>query len=154
MPARRYRSTPYIPARDPLSGIPPSRHPFQFWVLVAISISGVANLIGTENTVIADLLPVLFLKVWAATMLVGGLGAMVAAFWHDRVTGLLLERACLSAVSLVLTVYGGAVFYLVRLEGSVAATLAVALGVAAAWRCVHVTRELRIVRTMIDRMNR
>lgn len=150
----RYRSTPYIPARDPLSGIPPSRHPFQFWVLVALTISGASNLFGTNTSVIATLLPVLFLKVWAATMLVGGLGAMIAAFWHDRVTGLLLERACLSAVALVLFVYGGAIWYLAGNKGIVPASLALALGVASGWRCLHITREIRIVRTFIDRYMR
>lgn len=136
-----YRERPYVPARDPLSAIPPSRHPFQVWLMFALVISGASNLF-TPGAVTSQVDP-FFHKIWACTLLVGGLATLVGTFWRDRVTGLLLERLGLGTVGMSSSVFSIlAVEQLGLAQGVVGWTLTASVGAAAFWRVVHVNREL------------
>lgn len=147
----RYRERPYVPARDPLSAIPPSRHPFQFWMMAALALAGGGNLFRESQSAINELLPPMMIKVWAATMLIGGVLAIVAAFWHDRITGLLLERIALSSVAFSCIIYGTAVYTVVGWAAFVPGSLITGTALACIWRIAHVTRELKVLRQFISR---
>lgn len=137
--------------KDPLTSVPPSRHPFQIWVMVALILAGLGNLLGAgSSNSVATLLPDLFVKVWSGTMLGGGILCLAGAWWPDRITGLLLERISLTAVALVLFVYAIAVFYVAGNQALVAGIMTVAMSGASAWRCLHISQELENLRKFIE----
>jgi len=139
-----------MPARDPLSAIPPSRHPFQFWVIFALSLSGATNFFASGSEVM-ELVNPFFHKVWASTLMIGGALALVGAYWRDRVTGLLLERIALTAIGISCPTYASVFILQVGISAGVGGVLTLLVGVASLWRVVHVNRELRIMRSFIDR---
>lgn len=146
-----YRERPYIPARDPLTAIPPSRHPFQFWVMFAMVLSGAGNLFAPGSEVLQQGLDPFFHKVWALTALLGGLLALGGAFWLDRVTGLLVERIGLTTIGLSCPIYSLVVYEAVGAQGIVSVALTASVGLASIWRALHVTRELHRLREFIGR---
>lgn len=149
----RYRERPYIPAKDPLAAIPPSRHPFQFWVLFACALGGAGNLFAEGSQVLNEL-PLAFHEVWAITLMAASIAAIVAAWWPDRITGLLLERLGLLSIGLVCPAYALLLVTFSEPPSAVAvsAALTASVGVAAIWRGgIHVTRELHILRTYVER---
>lgn len=149
----RYRKTPYIPAKDPLSAIPPSRHPFQFWAMLACAVTGAGNLVDSQSPV-NDLLPPFSVALWALMMLLGGSMAMVGAFAKDRLLGLLMERFALGAIALAAGVYGVAILYVAQREALTAGALTTGISIASLWRLVHLRRELKILKTMIGWINK
>lgn len=153
MPDRYYRRTPYIPAKDPLTAIPPSRHPFQFWAMLACAVTGGGNLVHAHSS-ISHMLPGVTMMLWATIMLFGGVLAIAGAFLRDRLSGLLLERFALGAITIGAAVYSVAIFSVVGLAGLAPETLSFGVAVAAGWRIVHVTRELAILKKMITWINR
>lgn len=144
------RAPYYIPARDPLTAIPPSRHPFQFWVALACMVSGAASLFDSRSR-INELLPPWAVAIWAVTVMLSGLLTAAGAFWRDRVFGLLLERLALTGVSLTMAVYGVSIGYVMRSSAVIASSLAIGIAIAAAWRLVHVNRELKVLRAFMAR---
>lgn len=146
---RNYLNQPYVPSRDPLTAIPPSRHPFQFWTMMACVLGGIGNLVGSDS-IINELVPRYLVIVWALSLLIAGLLAIIGAWTRDRVFGLLLERAGLSTLTLAAIVYGAAITYLVGGAAAVSGPLTMSVGIASAWRVVHVNRELRILEKFID----
>lgn len=148
----RYREHPYVPARDPLRAIPPSRHPFQIWVMAALIVSGAANFLTPGSEVLQEGLTPGYHKVWAATVFVASTLALVSAWWPDRVTGLLLERTGLWSIGLSCPIYAIVVYVQTGFGvGVPGITLTALIGIASIWRAVHVGRELRIVRTFMIR---
>jgi hypothetical protein len=117
--------------------------------MLALVIAGGANLFGVASSSITQLIPRPFLMVWSGVMFLGGMLALVAAWWPDRITGLLLERTALTAVSLSLFIYAGGVAYIAGRTGAVAICLTLFLGVAAAWRILHINRELAVLHRFI-----
>lgn len=150
--SRRYREHPYVPARDPLRAIPPSRHPFQFWVMVAMTLSGLANLLTPGSEVLQEGLTPLYHKTWALTVFVSAVLAIVASWWRDRIMGLLMERAALWSMGLACPIYAVVVYAQASIGASaVGVTLTASLGLASLWRAVHVNRELKILRHFVAR---
>lgn len=145
-----YRERPYVPSRDPLSAIPPSRHPFQFWSLAACIAGGLGNLHGSSG-LLSSLLPRYAVVTWAVIMVLAGVIALVGAWWRDRVTGLLMERVALTAIASACLVYGGSVLYLFGDGVALAGSIALGVSIAASWRVIHVNRELKALREFIDR---
>lgn len=132
--------------RDPLTGVPASRHPFQFWFFGASALSGTfATLSFGQPTTMVTLLPNGYVTVWGATLFVVGVLGMVAAFWRDRLTGLLMERIALAGLSGLMFVYATILIARAWGPGSASATFLASVGLAAAWRIHHVSRELRIL---------
>ena len=141
-----YRERPYIPAKDPLTAIPPSRHPFQFWVMVALCLNGVQNFIAAGSPALAAMVDPFYHKVWALTLALGCATALVGAFWRDRITGLLMERIGLVAIGVATPTYAVAFLVQAGPAMSVPATIASSAGIAALWRVVHVNRELKVLK--------
>lgn len=153
----RYRERPYVPAKDPLTAIPPSRHPFQFWVLFALAISGAGNFFTPGSEVLQQGLDPLSHKVWAATLMVSGVLGLIAAWWRDRITGLIMERIALVSVGLACPVYGVVVAEATKNGWEsvlIPTAMTCSIGIAALWRAVHVTRELGLIRDFMDRTYR
>jgi hypothetical protein len=150
--SRIYREHPYVPARDPLQAIPPSRHPFQLWVLVALLISGLANFLTPGSEVLQEGLNPLMHKTWALTLTVSALMALASAWWRDRITGLLLERTGLLAMGVSCPLYALIVYLQSGLSvGVPGITLTTLLGGACLNRAIHVHRELKILRHFVTR---
>jgi hypothetical protein len=140
-----------VPDRDPLTGVPPSRHPFQFWALTACFLSGVASAIGPGKPgTMQELLPDYMVDLWGWTMMVGGLLGLIAGFWKDRITGLLMERLALLTIGGVTLVYGVVVLAVGGLGATTAGTFCLSMSVASFWRVVHVNRELRTLSRWIE----
>lgn len=146
-----YRDRPYVPAKDPLGAIPPSRHPFQFWVLSALAFNGLTNFFAAGSEAVASTVDPFFHKVWALTLFVGTMCALIGAFWRDRVMGLLLERVGLVTMGVSTPVYGIAYAFQVGPSAIGPAIIMLSIGVASFWRVVHVNRELRILRGFMSR---
>lgn len=147
----RYVQRPYTPSRDPLSAIPPSRHPFQFWVMFALVLSGLTNFLTPGSEVLQEGLDPFMHKVWAATLAISCAITLVAAWWRDRVTGLLLERTGLTTMGVICPTYAVIVASQVGAQaGSVGVALTASLGIAGFWRVIHVNRELKILRTWMN----
>ena len=148
---RRYQGQPYIPSRDPLTAIPPSRHPFQFWAMVALAAGGIGNLIDPAS-VINELADGYVARAWAALMALSGFLSIIAAFWSDRVTGLLMERISLTAAAGVLAIYAIGVSVVAGINNATLATvLSSSLAIACLWRALHVTRELKVIKMFMAR---
>lgn len=141
-----------MPDRDPLTGVPPSRHPFQFWVLAACVLSGIQIMIGSGRpTTMEAVLPDYMVVIWGITLLIsGGLG-IVAGWWPDRITGLLLERIALGTLCGVSAIYGVVVASQAGGPAVVTSSFQISVSVAAGWRIVHVNRELRTLQRWIER---
>lgn len=152
MPSRRYRERPYVPAKDPLTAIPPSRHPFQFWVMFALAMSGLGNLFTPGSAVLQEGLDPFFHKLWAALLLISAAMALAASFWRDRVSGLLVERIALITMGSICPLYGIVVILQIGFtEGLIGISIMISAGIAALWRAVHVNRELKILRHFVTR---
>lgn len=138
----------------PWSEIPsPSKHPFQLWVMWALAVSGIGTLITVVGGIatpesIAVLLPLWARVAWAALVAITGPLALVAAYWHDRVTGLLLERAALAGICGAAIAYGLGIVYVAHWKGIIAGGLLVGIGVAAWRRAAHVTVQLQVLRVI------
>jgi len=150
--SRTYREHPYVPARDPMHAIPPSRHPFQLWVLGALLLSGLANFLTPGSEVLQEGLNPVAHKSWALIVTVSAVLALISAWWPDRITGLLLERTGLSAMGLVCPLYAAIVVLQSGFGvGVPGITLTAFLGFACIIRAVHVQRELNILRHFVTR---
>lgn len=110
---------------------PPSRHPFQLWVLGALVLAGIGALLGPDPQSVQSLLPDVVRAMWALSLLFGGTIGLLGAYWKDAATGLLLERSALLFIAGAATAYGLAVLYAAadtRAGVSVALVCATALG--------------------------
>lgn len=136
---------------DPMAAVPPSRHPFQIWVLVACILSGITTVgdwgrPGTLN----EILPEYMMMLWGwVLLLAGGLG-IAAAFWKDRITGLLIERIALGGLGGILVVYGVAARIVGGSSATVIMIMCASLGAASFWRIHHVHRDLRRLHRWIE----
>lgn len=148
----RYRERPYVPAKDPLSAIPPSRHPFQFWVLFALFVSGAANFFTPGSVVLREGLDPFFHKLWAVTLMISTLLGLISAFLSDRISGLLVERIALLTMGLSCPAYAIVVGIQMGVQFAfVSIVIMFSIGIAGVWRAVHVSRELRILRHFVTR---
>lgn len=136
--------------RDPLSPIPPSKNPFQFWMFVAFAVAGTADFFTGFLYALHAPLPLYAARSWDLMALIGGVVGVVVPWMKDRVSGLLLERLALASVGMATVIYvfmGG--FYIFSRDGVTgipfASILAVGSGIAALWRARQVTRELEMI---------
>lgn len=139
-----------MPDRDPLTGVPASRHPFQFFALAACAISGFSTVfdLGQPQTLTA-LMPSFMVILWGWTLMMGsGLG-IIASWWRDRITGLLLERIALGALGSSTAIYGLVLMSQSGKPGFVASMLCLSISVASFWRIIHVNRELKTLKKWI-----
>lgn len=154
MPYRKahadYVKHPYIPARDPLATIPPSRHPFQAWIMVACIIAGAGNLVDSQSA-INDVLPAYIVKIWAISLLAAGALTLTGAYFKDRIMGLLIERAGLTTLCGAAVCYGVAIILVAGPAAAVPGPLTISIGIAAGWRVIHVNRELKVLSRFISK---
>lgn len=131
--------------RDPLTGIPPSRHPFQIWLLAAAVFSGAQTLIQGDRApaTLEQLIPSWSIYTWAALLLVAGVLGIPAGWWRDRITGLLMERIALASLAVSTLVYASILLSVAGKPGTVSACFQLSVGIACVWRILHVGRELR-----------
>lgn len=146
---RDYLNQPYVPAKDPLTAVPPSRHPFQVWSMIACVLGGAGNLVDSKS-VINALMPTALVTVWALSLMMAGVLALVGAFLPDRILGLLTERIGLSTLFITAIAYGAGIVTIAGQAAAVSGSLTISVGIAAGWRVIHVNRELRILQKFID----
>lgn len=140
-----------MPDRDPLTGVPPSRHPFQFWALAACVLSGLQVGFGIGRpTTLEEILPDYMVALWGWTLMIGGFLGLVAGWWRDRITGLLLERIALTTIALITLIYGVVVAKQAGGPAVVTSSFLISISVSAGWRIVHVNRELRTLQRWIE----
>lgn len=135
---------------DPLAPIPPSRHPFQFWVLAACNLAGWVTLIKDPDTLLAQSVPHLIYALWGLLLVMSSSIGLISAWWPDRITGLLLERAGLLALGVGAAAYGSLLLHLVGWRAGLAGPMTVGIGIASLWRVVHVNREIKVLVRLIE----
>lgn len=141
-----------MPDRDPLTGVPPSRHPFQFWALTACMLGGLNAMFGRGAPgSLSEILPGYAVAVWAGTLFVGGALGIAAGWWRDRITGLLLERVALGAIGGITLIYGIVVYKIAGTPGSFISLFMLSMTAASIWRIRHVNRELGVLTRWIER---
>lgn len=144
---------------DPLDPpVPPARHPYQVWAMVACVISGAGLLItGPAENSLVLLLPDWGRIAWAGGLLAGGSLCLAGAWWRDAASGLILERAGQVGLCGCTLAYGAAVVSvaigndgLVRglSRAAVAALLTIGIGLAAGQRARQISRALRRLQHM------
>jgi hypothetical protein len=137
--------------RDPLTGIPASRHPFQFWMLTAAVFAGTSALLTeAAPATLESLIPQWTVYIWSGLLIIGGALGLPAGFWKDRLTGLLLERIALAALAAACFVYAIVLVAVAGKPGTVSAAFQMTVSIAAIWRIVHVNRELRLLTLWIN----
>lgn len=128
---------------DLLRPIPASRHPFQFFTMFALGLSGASIAFSGSTPASLRPLPAWATETWGITMLIGGLLALVSAFWLDRITGLLIERIALGAIGGACAVYALAfALYYEDRNGFLNIFQFFAITVACTWRIRHIQNEL------------
>lgn len=141
-----------MPDRDPLTGVPPSRHPFQFWALAACMLGGLNSMFGEGAPgSLQEILPAYALYVWGITLFVGGALGIVSGWWRDRITGLLLERIALGAIAGITIIYALVVYKVAGGSASFIAMFMASMSIASTWRVRHINRELKILMRWIER---
>lgn len=129
--------------RDPLTSVPPSRHPFQIWVLAACTLSGFSIIaFGGHPQSLQALMPSAILYAWGTLLMIGGIIGLSSAWWPDRITGLLMEKMALGTIGASATVYAGCVLWFAHGPGVVSAIFLLSIGCASVWRIRQVNREL------------
>lgn len=132
---------------DPLSSVPPSRHPFQIWVLAACALSGFSTVfnLGSPKT-LDDLLPAFWVTIWGITLMIGGTAGLVAAWLPDAITGRLLERLALAGIGGMAVVYAGVILQQVGYRiGATTVILLLSVSAASVWRIRQLNREIRLL---------
>jgi hypothetical protein len=139
-----------VPAKDSLTAIPPSRHPFQLWCLLACILGGAGNLVDSKSA-INQLLPHYIVVIWALTLMLSGILGIWGAFSRDRINGLLLERAGLTTLGTAAIAYGAGIAVVAGQPAIFSGALTASIGIASLWRVAHVNRELKVLQRFISR---
>lgn len=141
-----------VPDRDPLTGVPPSRHPFQFFALAACIIAGASSVFDLSRPgTMEELLPEYAVALWGCVMMVGGALGITAGWWIDRIMGLLIERVALGAIAGVTGIYALVLVALNPGISGVPAAFLTSICIASIWRIRHVNRELQTLSEWIER---
>lgn len=139
---------------DPLAPIPPSRHPFQFWTLTAGFISGWVTLIEDPDTAISRIASSMVTTVWGLLLVISTSTALISAWWPDRITGLLMERAALTFFGAGSLIYGGLLIWEFGAVGAATGSITIAAGVASLWRVRHIGREMAVLVRLLNARHR
>jgi hypothetical protein len=120
-------------------------NPFEACGLGACIVVGFTAVLGVaQPSSFEHTLPPWGQRVWGALMLIGGLASVAGLYWPaDPVDGVLIKRVGLVTLCPLLIAYGGAGFLTEPATRLVAASFAVALGLACAFRTRQVTVAIR-----------
>lgn len=127
------------------AGVMPPRHTYRFLVLLALGSLVLANIrfLGPER--VDDVIPTWSILLWSALLVIGSIFTLAATTWHDRVVGMLVERAGHTAISTACLSYGASIILATGTERAPSYLLLVA-GLASAFRAIRVHKELRTLR--------
>lgn len=131
--------------RDPLAAIPPSRHPFQIFALLAGLIGGVGNLFFEPETLFSEtvLEPYSVDVMWSLLLIVSASVAVAGAWWKDEITGLMMERLALRFFGYGAFLYAGVTMGVAQIFGQTL-IFTFGIGIAALWRTRHVRKEIEL----------
>lgn len=113
--------------------------------MFALALSGLDVVAAGPPPSVAQMFLTVTTILWGILMMFGGVTSMLASFWPDRITGLLLERIALFAVGGACWVYAACLYavYDVSSVGYLNLTTFLAIGAACFWRIRHVSGELK-----------
>jgi hypothetical protein len=117
--------------------VPLANHPLAVYMLGLCALSGTVGLLSATP---ASGMPAWVSWLWDGLLVVGGGVGLAGAAWRDAVTGLLIERSAMLPLGTGAYLYAIPVGYS---TGLLAAVAVVAFGVAAHWRAVQITRQIR-----------
>lgn len=122
---------------------PRGRNPFQVFILVACVISGATTLCGyAEPSSVQSTVPQAVLILWAVALAFGGAIALIGVAIRPP-AGLLVERIGMVLLAGPALSYAGALLYVGERRAVVSGAVVAAFGIAAVWRAVHITVDLR-----------
>ena len=120
-------------------------------MLIGTFLSGLGNLTGlTTSASVIELLPHWAVMFWAVLIMFTSSLCVWSNWIRDRVMGLLLERIGLYGLGGTCMVYGVAIIWVFRQDGSSASMVILSIGVASFWRAKHVNNELRALKKFIE----
>ncbi len=126
-------------------GVMSPRHTYRILVLMALGSLVVANIrfLGPER--VDDVIPTWSIVVWSTLLVIGSIFTLMSSTWHDKVTGMLVERAGHTAISTVCIAYGAAIILATGHERAPSYFLLIA-GLGSALRAIKVHKELTTLR--------
>ncbi len=138
---------------DPLEA---SRHPFETYLLVLATVSGVPLLFGQSNSDgIEQALPTLLVHAWGGMLAVGSLLALIGLYWRGHsATGLLLERTGLIGVGGAAIIYTTAILLHVGLGGLFSGCIIGGFGLACFAQARRISQRIRAVLAQIEEIRR
>lgn len=120
--------------------------------MFACAASGMAALLNIgEPITLIRLMPRFMVDVWGWNLMLGGLLGLIAPWWRDRITGLLLERVALLCLGGITAVYAVALYVIWGSQAVMSIPLTGSITVASLWRVVHINRELKVLTRWIER---
>lgn len=129
---------------DPLDA---SRHPFETYLLLLATVSGVPLLFGRTNSgSMNETLPFVVVSAWGAMLVFGSLFALFGLYWRGRPsTGLLMERAGLVGVGGASVIYSAVVLIQAGFDGMFSACIVVGFGLACFAQARRISRRIQLV---------
>jgi hypothetical protein len=141
---------PYAEPKDPLLPVPPSRHPFQVWLVTACLLSGTFTLAGvTSGSDFEEALPQWTTSSWGLLLVVAGALILAGAWWRDHLTGLIMERIGLRVLGWGCLIYAFVIIQQAWPASARGGVIIASAGVASLWRRRHCIREIETLRRWI-----
>lgn len=130
------------------------QHPFEVAMLLSAAAVGVSRLLaGSTSGSLERTLPPGLLLVWYVLLTFGSVVSLVGVFWVEPVTGLLVERSGLWALSSACAVFGVAIVTVGGLRGVAASLFLFGFTVACLLRAVDIGRILSRIRALGEVLN-
>ncbi len=126
---------------DPLEA---GRHPFELFTLYLAFLTTFPTVVGVIPVpgTVADVLPDVIQTVWAWTLFLGALIALVGVYWRERASGLIAEQLGLAFAGLASVVYSGCAIWSAGEAALVPAALVGGFGVSCIRRYFDIQQTL------------
>lgn len=102
-----------------------------------------------QPATLAALIPDLWVRAWGLMAVIGGAVGIVAAWWPDAITGLLLERIGLAGFGGACAIYGGVLLVVAHPAGLASGCLMISVSLACVWRIRHIKWDLLDIKTKV-----
>lgn len=113
---------------------PQNRSPWQLYLLLLITVSGIAMMLGLSTNKITEAMGEPYTHIWGFFLAIGGFLCLLGIYWpkssKNPITGLLVERTGLVALGGASLIWSVLVIWRVHMSGLFSATLTFGLAIA------------------------
>lgn len=123
------------------------RHPFEIFTLFLALVTSLPVLFGVTPApgTIRAVLPPVVAFIWALTLCVGSLVALVGVWWKERATGLIMEQLGLACVGVVCIIYFVVALVAVGWSTTIPMGIVLGFGLSCLWRWRDLQRSINEV---------